>query len=67
MWWGEKKNMLNMFNIKKMPKEFWVEVVNCVIYLSNWCPNKYLNDIIPQEACSERKPSISPFKDFREY
>jgi hypothetical protein len=45
----ERKNrsILNMarsmLKTKKMPKIFWVEVVNYVIYLSNRCPIKGLN------------------------
>jgi hypothetical protein len=40
-----------MLKTKTMPKEFQAEAVDCVIYLSNRCPTKSLNDITPQEAC----------------
>jgi hypothetical protein len=40
----------NMLKTKKMSKEFWVEVVDCAIYLSNRCHTKSLNDITAQEA-----------------
>ena len=48
-----------MLKTKKMAKEFWVEVVNCAIYLSNRCHTKDLNDMITQEAWSGKKPSVS--------
>jgi hypothetical protein len=37
----------NMLKTKKMLKEFWAEVVDCVIYLSNRCPTKGLNGMTP--------------------
>ena len=40
----------SMLKTKKMPKEFWVEAVDCAIYLSNRCPTKGLNGMTPQEA-----------------
>jgi hypothetical protein len=61
----ERKNrsILNMvrsmLKTKKMPKEFWAEVINCVIYLLNRYSTKSLNDITPQEAWNRRKPSLS--------
>jgi len=54
----------SMLKTKKMPKEFWVEVIDCVIYLSNRCPTKSLNGMTPQEAWSRRKPSVSHLKVF---
>jgi hypothetical protein len=46
----------SMLKAKKMLKEFWADVVDCVIYLSNRCPIKGLNVITTQEAWNERKP-----------
>jgi hypothetical protein len=40
----------SMLKTKKMSKEFWVEVVDCAIYLSNRCHIKGLNDMTTQEA-----------------
>jgi hypothetical protein len=37
----------SMLKTKKMPKEFWVETIDCAIYLSNKCPTKSLNDMNP--------------------
>jgi len=45
----------NMLKTKKMPKEFWAEIVDCVVYLSTRCPTKGLNDVTSQEAWNERK------------
>jgi len=49
----------SMLKTKKMSKEFWVEVVDCAIYLSNRCHIKGLNDMTTQEAWSGKKPSVS--------
>jgi transposase InsO family protein len=52
----ERKNrtILNMarsmLKTKRMPNEFWVEAVDCAIYLSNRCPTKSLCNKTPQEA-----------------
>ena len=54
----------SILKTKKMPKEFWTEAVDCVIYLSNRCPTKGLNNMTPQEAWSRRKPSVSHLKVF---
>jgi len=47
----------NMLKTKKIPKEFWDEVVNCAIYLSNRCLTKSLNDmthlLFQQGVCSQ--------------
>jgi hypothetical protein len=46
-----------MLKTKKIPKEFWDEVVNCAIYLSNRYLTKSLNDmthlIFQQGVCSQ--------------
>ena len=64
----ENKSILNivrrMLKTKKMPKEFWGEVIDCVIYLSNRYPTKGLNGMTTQEAWSGRKPSLSHLKFF---
>ena len=39
-----------MLKTKKMPKKFWDEAVDCIVYLSNRCLAKELNDMTPQEA-----------------
>jgi len=47
----------NMLKTKKIPKEFWAEVVDCAIYLSNRCLTKNLNDmthlLFQQGVCSQ--------------
>jgi len=54
----------NMLKTKKIPKEFWVEAIDYVIYLSNRCPIKSLHGMIPKETWSRRKPSVSHLKVF---
>lgn len=42
-------NMLTtMLKSKKMPKDMWVEVVTCAIYLSKCSPIRSLKDVTPQ-------------------
>ncbi|XP_052478791.1 uncharacterized protein LOC128034094 [Gossypium raimondii] len=54
----------SMLKSKKMPKEFWAEVVQCAIYVQNRCPHAKLDDQTPQEAWSGQKPSVSHLKVF---
>jgi hypothetical protein len=61
-WWREEQK--HPQHGEKMPKHFWVEVIDCAIYLSNRCPTKSLNDMTPQEAWSRRKPNVSHLKVF---
>ena len=53
-----------MLKSKRMPKEFWAEVVQCAIYVHNRCPHTKLDDQTPQEAWSGQKPTISHLKVF---
>ena len=48
-----------MLKSKRMPKEFWAEVMDCAIYLSNRSPTRNVWGKTPQEAWSGRKPGIS--------
>jgi len=55
---------INMLKTKKMSKEFWAEIVDCVVYLSNRHPMRGLNDMTPQEVWNERKPSATHLRVF---
>ncbi|KAA0032821.1 copia-type polyprotein [Cucumis melo var. makuwa] len=61
----EKKNRIilnmarSMLKTKKMPKNFWAQVVECAMYLSNHSPPKSLWNKTPQQAWIGRKPSIA--------
>jgi len=67
---AERKNktildmVRSMLKSKKMPKEFWAEVVQCPIYVQNHCPHVKLDDQTPQEALSGQKPTVSHLKVF---
>ncbi|CAI8588309.1 unnamed protein product [Vicia faba] len=67
---AERKNrtildmVRSMLKRKNMSKEFWVEAVQCAIYVQNRCPHLKLGDLTPQEAWSGRKPTMSHFKVF---
>lgn len=54
-----------MLKSNSMPKELWVEVVACEVYLSNNSPTKSLRDITPQETLSGIKPDVSHLRFFR--
>ncbi|RDY04652.1 hypothetical protein CR513_11616, partial [Mucuna pruriens] len=66
----ERKNrtILNMarcmLKAKSMPKEFWAEVVSCVVYLSNRSPTRNVKGQTPQEAWSGVKPKVDHFRVF---
>lgn len=53
-----------MLKMKMMPKEFWTEVVDCTVSLSNHCPTKSIKSSTPQEAFSGIKPSVSHLSFF---
>ncbi|TYK00355.1 copia-type polyprotein [Cucumis melo var. makuwa] len=54
----------SMLQSKKMPKEFWTQVVECEVYLSNCSPARSLWNKIPQQAWRGRKPSIAHLRVF---
>ena len=66
----ERKNRIildmvrSLLKSKRLPKEFWVEALQCAIYVQNRCPNAKLDDQTPQEAWSGQKPTISHLKVF---
>ena len=47
-----------------MPKEFWVEAIDCAIYLSNHCPIRSVQGRTPQQAWSRKKPIVSHLRVF---
>ncbi|KAA0043668.1 polyprotein [Cucumis melo var. makuwa] len=54
----------SMLKSKDMPKEFWVEAVQCAVYVQNRCPHTKLTNQIPQEAWSGHKPTVPYLKVF---
>lgn len=40
----------SLVKIKKLPKEFWVEVVTCAVYLSNRSPTRSVRVKTSKEA-----------------
>nr|GEW76248.1 DNA-directed DNA polymerase [Tanacetum cinerariifolium] len=66
----ERKNsyILNMvqsmLKTKKMPKEFWVEAVDCAVCLLNRCLSKSLDNKTPQESWNGLKPTVSHLRVF---
>ena len=68
---AERKNITildmarSMLKSKRLPKEFWAEVVACAVYLSNRSPTRSVWGKTPQEAWSGRKPGITHLRVFR--
>jgi transposase InsO family protein len=50
---AERKNktildmVRSMIKTKEMPKEFWVEAMQCAVYIQNRCPYAFLNNRTP--------------------
>ncbi|RDX82228.1 hypothetical protein CR513_37009, partial [Mucuna pruriens] len=53
-----------MLKAKSMPKEFWVEVVSCAVYLSNHSNTRNVKGQTRQEAWSEVKPKVNHLRVF---
>ena len=47
-----------------MPKEFWAQIVECAVYLSNRSPTRSLWNKTPQQAWTRRKQSIAHLRVF---
>ncbi|KAA0039323.1 copia-type polyprotein [Cucumis melo var. makuwa] len=54
----------SMLKCKKMPKKFWAQAVECVVYMSNRSPTRSLWKKTPQQAWKGRKPSIGHLRVF---
>lgn len=67
---AERKNktvmnmVRSMLSEKKIPKNFWPEVVNWTMYVLNRCPTLAVKNITPEEAWSGVKPSVEHFRVF---
>jgi len=63
------KTILNMTRSmmkgKGMPHYFWGEATSTAVYILNRCLTKRLQGYTPEEAWSEKKPSVSHFRIFR--
>jgi hypothetical protein len=53
-----------MLHEKELPKEFWAEATNTIVFLQKWLPTKFLEDKTSFEACYGYKPSLSFLKVF---
>ena len=67
---SERKNQTvtkmakSMLFEKGIPKEFWHEAVNIVVYLLNGFPTKAVWNMTPFKAWSGRKPSLNHLNFF---
>jgi len=54
----------SMLSAKKIPKRFWLEVVNWTVYVLNRSPTFAVKNKTPKEAWSGIKPSVHHFRVF---
>ncbi|CAL1378178.1 unnamed protein product [Linum trigynum] len=53
-----------MLKSKNLPRELWVEAVDCAVYQLNMSLTKSVRNQTPQEAWSGRKPTASHLRVF---
>jgi hypothetical protein len=53
-----------MLKSKKMPSEFWGEVVHTAVYLLNRAPTRSLEGKTPYEAWHRKKPNVGHLRTF---
>ena len=54
----------SMLRSKQLLHKFWGEAATTVAYVLNRCPTQRLIGMVPEEAWTGRKPSVSHFKVF---
>lgn len=54
----------SMLSGKELPKQLWAEAINYFIYVINRSPTTAVPIITPEEAWSNRKPSVDFFHVF---
>jgi transposase InsO family protein len=54
----------SMIHAQKLDKSFWAEAVVNTVYTNNRCPTRALEHMTPEEAWSERKPSVAHMRVF---
>jgi len=55
---------ISMMKKKHFPNDYRVEVVTCVTHIMNRCPTKCIQNIVPEEAWSGRKNSVTHMRVF---
>ena len=53
-----------MMKAKDLNPNIWDEAINCVAYIQNRAPHKYLDGKTPYEAWFGHKPSVFQFRVF---
>jgi len=53
-----------MLHEKELPKEFWAEAANTIVFFQNQLPSKFLEDKTPFEVWYGYKPSLNFVKVF---
>ena len=54
----------SMLKQKQMPKAFWAETVDCVVYILNRSPTRSLRNMTSQEAWSGQKSGVGHLRVF---
>ena len=54
----------SMMKEKNLPNDYWAKVVSCVAYILNRCPTKSVQNVVPEDAWSGRKHSVTHMRVF---
>ena len=54
----------SMLKAKHLPNEYLAEAVATSVYILNRCPTKFVRNMVPQQAWTNRKHSVSHFRVF---
>ena len=54
----------SMLKEKHFPNDYWAEVIACAAYILNRCPTRSVQNIVPKEAWSGRKHSVTHMRVF---
>ena len=53
-----------MMNEKNLPKSYWVDATNTILYLMNRCTTSGVQDVTPHEKLFRKKPDLSHVRIF---
>jgi hypothetical protein len=53
-----------MLHARSLPSKFWAKALNCVPYIQNRSPHRFVEDMTPFEAWTSHKPNVTHFRIF---
>ena len=51
-------------NEKRLPKSYWAEAINIIVYLMNQCTTSRVHDVTPHKKFYGKKPDLSHVRIF---